>query len=134
MGLKSVIARSTLETEFIALDIACSVAEWLKSWISDLFLVYKLVPAISVHRDSRAVIKLLKQKTTNSKLNRHLQIRYKSIKRLLDRFVTLEFVMSLHYLPFTKGLARNVIPVFVKRGGVKPYIRSSTVGIVLAYE
>jgi len=105
------IARSTMEAEFIALDTICSKVEWLKNLISELPLIFLHVPAISFHIDSRAAIDLLKQETINRKLNRHLQIRFKFVKSLLGKFVTLDYVKLEKNLVdhLIKSLSRSVV-------------------------
>lgn len=108
---QTVIARSTMEAELIALDTTCSEAEWLKDFTSDLPVMTKPIPCIAVHTDSRSTIELLKQKTMNKKLNRHMQIRFKSVQGLLGKCVALDFVKSEKNLAdhLTKGLSRTSI-------------------------
>ena len=66
---------------------------------------------ISVHTDSRSTIEILKQDNTNKKMNRHIQIRLKSVQRLLGKVVLLNFVKSENNIadPLTKGLSRSVV-------------------------
>ncbi|KAM1859022.1 hypothetical protein ACFX13_011388 [Malus domestica] len=46
------IARSTMESEFIALDLAGEEAEWLKNFLEDIPMWPKPVTAICIHCDS----------------------------------------------------------------------------------
>ena len=46
------IARSTMESEFIALDTAADEAEWLKHFLEDIPFWPKPVTAICIHYDS----------------------------------------------------------------------------------
>ena len=66
---------------------------------------------ISVHTDSRSTIEILKQDNTNKKMNRHIQIRLKSVQRLLGKVVLMDFVKSEKNIadPLTKGLFRSVV-------------------------
>ncbi|KAK4383165.1 Retrovirus-related Pol polyprotein from transposon TNT 1-94 [Sesamum angolense] len=50
------IARSTVESEFIALDKAGEEAEWLRNFLEDIPCRTKPVPAIMVHCVSQSVI------------------------------------------------------------------------------
>ncbi|KAF5931719.1 hypothetical protein HYC85_027890 [Camellia sinensis] len=50
------IARSTMESEFIALDKAGEEAEWLRHFLEDIPIWPKPVPAICIHCDSQSAI------------------------------------------------------------------------------
>ena len=119
---QTIIARSTSDAELIALDTTCLEAEWLRNLLLDLSFLFKIVPPVHVHCDSTAVLDLLAQETVNAKLNRHLQIRYKSIKRLMRDYVTLDFVRSEENLsdPLTKGLSRKKILDSSRGMGLSP--------------
>jgi len=67
--------------------------------------------SISVHTDSRSTIEILKQDNTNKKINGHIQIRLKSVQRILGKVVLLNFVKSEKNIvdPLTKGLSRSVV-------------------------
>ena len=55
----------------------------------------KSILLISVHTDSRSTIEILKQDNVNKKMNRHIQIKLKSVvQRLLGKVVTLDFIKS----------------------------------------
>jgi len=73
--------------------------------------VYRLITPIPIHTDSRSAIELLKQVNVNKKLNRQIQIRLKSVKRLMGKIVILGFVKSKKNItdPLTKGLSRSVV-------------------------
>ena len=83
-----------MESELIALDTTCSEAEWLKDLLSEFSIVPKPIRPISVHTDSRSTIEILKQDNANKKMNRHIQIRLKSVQRLFGKVVLLDFVKS----------------------------------------
>ena len=53
---KTCIARSTMESEFIALDKTGEEAKWLQNFLEDIPMWNKLVPAIFIHYDSEAAI------------------------------------------------------------------------------
>ena len=75
---QTVIARSTMDVELIALDTTYSEAEWLKNLISELPILSEPIPAIFMHTDSRTTIELLKQDIINRKLNKYLHIRFRA--------------------------------------------------------
>ena len=74
-----------MEAELIALDTTCTKAKWIKNIVLDIPLINKPIPAISIKCDNRVVIELARQAHTNKKMNRHMQVRYKSIKNKLNR-------------------------------------------------
>ena len=82
----------------------------------------KLILPISFHTDSRSAIKILKQDNTNKKMNRHIQIRLKSVQRLLGKVVFLDFVKSETNIvdPLTKGLSRSVVLESSREMGLSP--------------
>ncbi|BBN67388.1 hypothetical protein Prudu_63S000500 [Prunus dulcis] len=55
---QTIISRSTMESELIALDTTCTEAEWIKSLLMDMPLVEKPLPALSIHCDCKATIDL----------------------------------------------------------------------------
>ena len=116
------IARSTIESELIALDTTCSEAEWLKDLLSKFSIIPKLIISISVHTNSRSTIEILKQDNANKKMNRHIQIRLKSVQRLLGKVVLLDFVKSEKNIadPLTKGLSRSVVLESSREMGLSP--------------
>jgi len=68
-----IIARLTMELEFVALEMAGSEAEWLKNFLANIPLGIKLTPLISMHCDSQSAIAVAKNKTFNGK-NTHIQL------------------------------------------------------------
>lgn len=70
---QTVICKSTMEIEFIALDLASAEAEWLKILLADIPMLPKPIPAVSIAK--------VKSKNYNEK-RRH--IRHNSTKELLS--------------------------------------------------
>ena len=93
---ETIISRSTMEVELIALDTTYTEAEWIKILLLDIPLLNKPIPAISLHCDNKVVIELVKQThTNNKKMNKHMQVRYKSVKKMLSsNIISLDFVKS----------------------------------------
>ena len=51
-----VIAKSTVESKFIALDKYGEEAEWLRQFLEDILIWSKHVPVICIHCDSQSAI------------------------------------------------------------------------------
>ena len=62
---QTMIVRSTIESELIALDTTYLEAEWLKDFLSEFYIMPRLILSISVHTDSRSTIEILKKENTN---------------------------------------------------------------------
>lgn len=120
---QTIITRSTTESELVALDIACTEAEWIKDFLLEIPLIRKPIPAFSIHCDNKAVIELVKQKHSNRKMNRHIHVRYKSVRKLLNKeVVSLDFVKSEINIAdqLTKGLSRGVVLDLSRGMGLSP--------------
>lgn len=119
---QSCIANSTMESEFIALELAGGEADWLRSLLADIPLEKESVSSISLHCDSQAAIGVAKNSVYNGK-RRHIRIRHAAVKQLLDNgVIALDFVRSERNLadPLTKSLnGRQVVESSVGMG-VKP--------------
>ncbi|CAL2230985.1 unnamed protein product [Prunus armeniaca] len=120
---QTIISRSTMESELIALDTACTEAEWIKNFLLEIPIVNKPIPAFSIHCDNKAVIDLVRQAHTNKKMNRHIQVRYKSVRSLLNKeVVSLDFVKSEKNIAdqLTKGRSRNAVLDLSRGMGLSP--------------
>ncbi|GJZ53319.1 retrovirus-related pol polyprotein from transposon TNT 1-94 [Tanacetum coccineum] len=105
------IARSTMEAEFIALELAGQEAKWLKNLLADIPLWKKQFVPVSIHCDSQAAIGIAKNSVYNGK-KRYIRIRHGIVKQLLKNgVICLDYVRSKNNLarPFTKGLPRKVV-------------------------
>ena len=105
------ITRSTLESEFVTLEIDGSETEWLKKLLANIPLGMKLAPSVSMHCDSQSAIVVGKNKSYNGK-NRHIQLRQNVVKQLLkNETISIDYVESEGNLvdPLTKPLGRNMI-------------------------
>ncbi|KAM2738979.1 hypothetical protein EV2_033140 [Malus domestica] len=116
------IAQSTMESEFIALDLAGEEAEWLKIFLEDIPMWPKPVTAICIHCDSMAAQPRVKSHVYNGK-SRHIRRPHNTLKKLLSNgIISIDYVKSKENIadPFTKGLPREQI-LFTSRGmGLKP--------------
>ena len=116
------IARSTMESEFIALDLAGQEAEWLRSLLADLPLWGHKAPSISLHCDSQSAICVANNNAYNGK-KRHIRIRHEAVRQLITNgVICLEFVRSERNLadPLTKGLNRRMVLDTSRGMGLKP--------------
>ncbi|KAA0036921.1 ty1-copia retrotransposon protein [Cucumis melo var. makuwa] len=116
------IARSTMESEFIALELAGQEAEWIKNLLGDVSLWGTSVP-VSIQCDSQATICTAKNSVYNGK-SRHIRLRHAVVKQLLkEGTISLEFVRSEKNLadPLTKGLTRKMVLDSSVNMGLKPF-------------
>jgi len=115
------IARSTMESEFIALKLEGQEAEWLKGLLADVPLWEKRRTPISLHCDSQAAIAVALSSVYNGK-RRHIHIRHSVVKQLLKHvIISLQYVRSEKNLadPLTKGLTRRLVLEMSKGMGLK---------------
>jgi len=68
-----------MKFKLIALDTTCLEVKWLKDLLSEFYIVPITILSISVHTDSKSIIEILKKENTNKKMNKHIQIRLKSV-------------------------------------------------------
>ena len=120
---QTVMARSTMESEMIALDTTSIEAEWLKDLLTEIPLMQKPLPAISIHCDCRSAIDKCHQENANVKMNRHLKVRHKSLRyKMKNHIIALDFVRSEKNLAdhLTKGLSRAVVLESSRGMGLSP--------------
>ncbi|RVW74433.1 Retrovirus-related Pol polyprotein from transposon TNT 1-94 [Vitis vinifera] len=116
------IARSTMESEFIALDNAGEEAEWLRNFLEDIPIWLKPVTPICIHCDSQKALARAKNAVYNGK-SRHIRRRHNTIKQLLSNgVITTDFVKLKDNIadPLTKGLSREQVIVTTRGMGLKP--------------
>ncbi|KAK8635371.1 hypothetical protein V6N13_004110 [Hibiscus sabdariffa] len=116
------IARSIMESEFIALDLAGQEAEWLRNLLAEIPLWGRPTPPVSLLCDSQAAISVTKNQAYNGK-KRHIRIRHESVRHLIRNGVlSLEYVRSERNLadPLTKGLSRKLVLDSSRGIGLKP--------------
>jgi len=65
------MARSTMKSEMIALDTTNIEAEWLKDLLTEIPLLEKLLPVMSIHCVCRSAIDKCHQENANVKMNQH---------------------------------------------------------------
>lgn len=116
------IAKSTMESEFIALELAGQEAEWLRGLLADIPLWGKPTPSISMHCDSQAAIGVANNRSYNGK-RRHIRLRHGIVRNLIrNNVISLEYVKTERNIadPFTKGLCRKMVLESAQGMGLKP--------------
>ena len=116
------IARSTMESEFIALDKAGEEAEWLRHFLEDIPIWPQPVPAICIHCHSQSAIERAQSHIYNSK-SRHIRRRHNTVRQLLSNgIMTIEYIRSKKNIadPLTKGLTREQVSKSSRGMGLKP--------------
>ena len=119
---QTVIARSTMESEFIALDKCGEEAEWLRQFLEDIPKWPKPVPAIGIHCDSQSAIGRAHNNLYNGK-SRHIRRRHNTIRQLLSTgVISVDYVKSKDNIadPLTKGLNRELVEKSSRGMGLKP--------------
>lgn len=79
---QTIIFKSTIEQEFIALELACNKVEWLKNVLAEILLGTNSTPSVSMHRACEATIATARNKIFSSK-NRQNCLRYGAVKHLV---------------------------------------------------
>ena len=116
------IARSTMKSEFIALNKVGEEAEWLRNFLEDIPMWPKPVTAICIHCDSQATLARAKNSIYNGK-SMHIRRRHNTIKKLLSNgVIIIDFVKSKDNIadPLTKGPSREQVVVTTRGMGLKP--------------
>ena len=119
---QTVIVRSTMESEFIALDKCGEEAEWLRHFLEDIPRWPKPMPPICIHCDSQSSIGRAQSSMYNGK-SRHIRRRHNTIKQQLSTgVISVDFVKYKDNIanPLTKGLNRELVEKSSKGIGPKP--------------
>lgn len=122
---QTVIARSTMESEFIALDKSGEEAEWLRQFVEDIPQWPKPLSAICIHCDSESAIGSSQRSMYNGK-SRHMRRRHNTIRQLLSTgVITIDHVRSEDNIadPLTKGLSTDKFYKLSRGMGLKPAIK-----------
>jgi hypothetical protein len=120
---QTILTKSTMEAEFIALDTTSAEAEWLRELLSDLPVVKKLIPAILMNCDNQTIITKVNSAEDNAKSTRHVKRRLKTVRKLRNSEVIIVSYIQIDKNlvdPFTKGLSRNVIEISSREMGMRP--------------
>ena len=116
------IARSTMESEFIALDKAGKEAEWLRHFLEDIPMWPTPVPTIIIHYDSQSAIGRAQNHMYNGK-SRHIRRRHNTVRQLSSNgIISIDYIKSKENItdPLTKGLTKELVYSSSKGMGLKP--------------
>ncbi|PHU02316.1 hypothetical protein BC332_27567 [Capsicum chinense] len=116
------IARSTIESEFIALDKAGKEAEWLQNFSEDIPYWTKTVAPVCIHYDNQAAIGRAGSVMYNDK-SHHIRQRHNIVRELLSSgIITVDYVKSKDNISdlLTKGLSREGVERTSKGMGLRP--------------
>ncbi|GJZ72331.1 retrovirus-related pol polyprotein from transposon TNT 1-94 [Tanacetum coccineum] len=108
---QTIIAKSTMESEFIMLDKYREEAEWLRQFVEDIPRWPKPIMAINIHYDSQSAIGRAHSTMYNEKY-RHIRRRHYSIRQLLStRVIPIDYVKLKDNIAdsLTKGLSRELV-------------------------
>ena len=63
-----------MKSEMIVLDTSSIKAEWLKDLLTEILLLEKILPAISIHCNYRLAIDKCHEENANVKMHQHLKM------------------------------------------------------------
>nr|GEV46647.1 zinc finger, CCHC-type [Tanacetum cinerariifolium] len=88
------ITGSTMESEFVALDVAGKEAEWLRNLIHEISIWPKPIAPISIRYDSAPTMARAYSQIYNEK-SRHLGVRHSMVRELIrNGVISIEFVRT----------------------------------------
>ena len=108
---QTIIAKSTMEYEFITLDKYGEEAEWLSHFLEDILRWSKPLSLICIHCDSQLAISRAQNNMYNGK-SRHICRRHNTIRQLLSTgVICLDYVKSKDNIVdlLTKGLNKELV-------------------------
>ena len=119
---QTVITRSTMEAEYVALDKCGEEAEWLRNFVEDIPEWAKPVPAICLYCDNQSAIGRAHSVMYNGK-SRHIHRRHNTIRQLLSSgVISIDYVRSKETTAdlLTKWLNRDLVEKISVGMRVKP--------------
>ena len=88
------IARSTMKSEFIALDKAGEEVEWLRHFLEDISMWPQPVFALFIHCNSQSAIGRAQSHMYNGK-SRHIRRRHNTVRQFLSNgIITIEYTLQ----------------------------------------
>jgi hypothetical protein len=120
---QTILTRSTMEVELIALDTATVEADWLHELLMDLPIVEKPLSIILMNCDNQTVIVKVDSSKDNMKSSRHIKRQLKSVRKMRNSgVIILDYIHTEKNLvdPLTKGLPPNVIHAASKEMCLRP--------------
>ncbi|CAM8930606.1 unnamed protein product [Rhodiola kirilowii] len=120
---QTLITRSTMKAEFVALDKCGEEAEWLRNFVEDIPGWKTPVPPICVYCDNQSTIGRAQNFMYNGK-SRHIHRRHNTIRQLLSSgVISIDYLRSKENIsdPLTKGLNKDQVEKTTKGMGLKPF-------------
>ena len=108
---QTIIARSAMESEFIALDKCDEESEWLRNFLEGIPKWPKHVPTICKHCDNQSAIDKAQSNMYNGK-SRHIRRKHNIIRQLISTgVISIDYVRLNDNItdPLTKGLNRELV-------------------------
>ncbi|KAJ0754654.1 putative RNA-directed DNA polymerase [Helianthus annuus] len=119
---QTVIARSTMESEFVALDKSGEEAEWLRQFVEDIPRWPKPLTAICIHCDNQSALARAQSMMYNGR-SRHIRRRHNTVRQLISTgVISVYYVRSNENIadPLTKGLSTDKVYRLSRGMGLKP--------------
>ena len=117
------LSRSSIESEFFALDTAAEEAEWLRELMYDLPVVGAQIPAIPIYCDNQATAAVASNDLFNGK-KRTVRLKHRAVYDLIKRGVIAVIdVRSQENLTdlFTKDLKCQLVDDTACKIGLKAF-------------
>ncbi|KAK4372554.1 hypothetical protein RND71_007938 [Anisodus tanguticus] len=118
------IARSMMESEFIALDKVEEEVEWLHDFLEDVPCWNKLVPSVMIHCDNQSALRRARNSMYNGK-SRHIRRRHKTVRQLITTgIISIDYIKSKDNIvdPLTKGLPKDHMFCLSRGMSLKPKV------------
>lgn len=119
---QTIITRSIMEFEFVALDKSGEEAEWLRNFLEDILEWPKPVPIICIYYDNQATIGRAYNVMYNGK-SRHMRRRHNTVRKLISTgVISIDYVKLKDNIvdPLTKGLNQDQVDKTSKGMRLKP--------------
>ena len=119
---QTVIARSTMESEFVAIDKSGEEAEWLRQFVEDIPRWPKPLTAICIHCDNQSALARAQSMMYNGR-SRHIRRRHNTVRQLISTgVISVDYVRSKENIvdPLTKGLSTDKVYRLSRGMGLKP--------------
>ena len=121
---QTLIATSTMESEFVSCFKATLYGVWLKSFISGLRVVDSISRPLKIYCDNSAVVFMAKNNKSSSR-NKHIDIKYLALReRVKEKTVVIEHVSTKLMIadPLTKGMPPLKFKDHVDRLGLGSFV------------
>lgn len=92
---QTILTRSTMEAELVALDSAAVEVEWIREVLSDLPMLEKPILAVLTYCDNQTFLVNAKSRKDNMKFLKHVNRQLKSVRHARKTgVITVEYIQS----------------------------------------